>query len=39
MNAPVEGRIIYVVDDDDASTVLILAGAGLGAYGLYLRFR
>lgn len=28
-----------IIDDDDAGTVLILAGAGIGAYGLYLHFR
>lgn len=28
-----------LVDDDDAGTVLVLAGAGIGAYGLYLYFR
>lgn len=28
-----------VIDDNDAGTVLILAGAGIGAYGLYLHFR
>lgn len=28
-----------VIDDGDAGTVLMLAGAGIGAYGLYLHFR
>ena len=28
-----------IIEDDDAGTVLILAGAGIGAYGLYLHFR
>ncbi len=28
-----------IIADNDASTVLILAGAGIGAYGIYLHFR
>lgn len=28
-----------VIDDNDAGTVLVIAGAGIGAYGLYLYFR
>jgi hypothetical protein len=28
-----------IIDDNDAGTVLVLAGAGIGAYGLYLHFR
>ena len=39
----IAGAALFVagllVDNSDAGTVLVLAGAGIGAYGLYLHFR
>jgi hypothetical protein len=42
MGYMIAGAALFVAGilvDGDAGTVLVLAGAGIGAYGLYLHFR